>query len=190
MTLHARLRTETRDAHDRIEAAFDLDANLASPEAYAALLGRLHAFHSGFEAAAEPWFAGTPLARCFGRAALLQQDLTALGATPPPPWPIAACASRAEALGGLYVLEGSLLGGVVIARDVERRLGLGPETGGNAFFAGHGRDTARTWRAFCDDLEALAEPGEDEHVLKAADATYASMQECLAGQAATPRMVL
>lgn len=178
MSLHHRLRTETRDAHDRIEAAFDLAGSLASRPAYLALLRRLLAFHEAFEAAAGPHLAGTPIGDGLGRGALLRRDLAALGAEPDADVAPHAYPGRPEALGAAYVVEGSMLGGVLIAREVERHLGLGPETG-NAFFADHGRDTARTWKQFCTELDSLADPATDDRVIAAAERTYAALEASL-----------
>lgn len=181
MSLHLRLRTDTRDAHDRIEAAFDLAASLASRAAYAGLLRRLHAFHRAFEAAAGPHLAGTAVGRHLGREALLRRDLAALGTEPDADGPGLAYPGRPEAIGAAYVVEGSMLGGVVIAREVERSLGLGPGTG-NAFFAGHGRDTARTWKAFCAEIDRLGDPATDDRVVASAGRTYAALGESLAAR--------
>lgn len=148
MSLHQRLKAETRGAHDRIEAAFDLDASLATRPAHVDLLGRLEAFHRAFAAAAHPHLA----------------------------YP-----GRAEALGAAYVLEGSMLGGVVIARMAERRLGLDPEHGGS-FFAGHGRDTARSWTAFCAALDGLADPEAEDGAVAGALRTYADLERHLAAR--------
>jgi heme oxygenase len=54
-----------------------------------------------------------------------------------------------DALGVLYVLEGSALGGAVIGRMVERDLGLK-----STYFARRG--IAARWRAFADHLERHA----------------------------------
>lgn len=181
MSLHHRLRTETRAAHDRIEAAFDLAGSLASRAAYIDLLRRLHAFHRAFEAAAGPRLAGTAIGAYLGREALLRRDLAALGAEQDTDAPAFAYPGRPEALGAAYVVEGSMLGGVMIAREVERHLGLGPESG-NSFFAGYGRDTARTWKAFCAELDQLADPATDDRVLAAAEETYTALGASLAAR--------
>lgn len=62
--------------------------------------------------------------------------------------------SAGAALGCLYVLEGSALGGLVILRHLQRTLGLGATTGAG-FFAGSGRNTLPKWRGFLDRLDEL-----------------------------------
>lgn len=61
------------------------------------------------------------------RAPLLAADLAAIGMAPiastPPPGVTEVPTSKAHTLGALYVLEGSRLGGHMIARHVHQRLG-------------------------------------------------------------------
>jgi heme oxygenase len=47
----------------------------------------------------------------------------------------------------MYVLEGSALGGQVIARALRERWALGPHNGA-AYFGGHGADTGACWADF------------------------------------------
>ena len=86
------------------------------------------------------------------RVAWLQADLVALGATalrPQPPWTPPRLSSRAELVGALYVIEGSTLGGQVIARRIEASLGL-TATSGARFFNGWGAETETRWQRFWD----------------------------------------
>lgn len=178
MSLSSLIRVETRPAHDRIELAFDLPARLVSRDSYRDLLVRLLGFHGAFEAAAVPHLAGTPFAAYFGRTSLIAADLDRLGgASEHRTGPSPDFADAPAAMGGLYVVEGSILGGVLIAAEVRRRLGIGPDTGAG-FFAGHGRDTAATWRSFTAALDASPCPDPDRAVA-AAFATYAAMQAWL-----------
>lgn len=51
------------------------------------------------------------------------------------------------AMGALYVMEGSTLGGQMISRHVEKTLGFTPSNG-TAFFYGYGKDTGKRWKKF------------------------------------------
>ncbi|TDR89892.1 biliverdin-producing heme oxygenase [Enterovirga rhinocerotis] len=175
MSLHLRLKTETRAAHDSIEAAFDMQSGLVSREAYGGLLRSLHSFHAGYETAAQPYLEGTPFGTFPGRSLRLARDLAALGVEPGPEATSIVLVDLADALGAAYVIEGSTLGGLVIAREVEKRLGLDAETG-NAFFSGEGKDTMRRWRAFCAALDERSDPAHDDRVIASADRTFAAMQ--------------
>ncbi|MBA2965556.1 MULTISPECIES: biliverdin-producing heme oxygenase [Ramlibacter] len=116
----------------------------------------------------QPWFTAGR------RAALARRDLGALG-LPALPWlaRVPPLAGPAEALGSLYVLEGSALGGQVIAAQVQRHLGLRPEHG-LAYFHGGGAGTAARWRAFqrllADALDA--DPAGQAGAVRAAVATF------------------
>ena len=78
-------------------------------------------------------------------------------------------------MGCLYVLEGASLGGQVITRLVQDRLGIGPEDGG-AFFYGYGNGTAARWESFRAYLEAYAEEHERQKaIIGAARATFKAL---------------
>lgn len=113
------LRAATAPDHARVDRAFGL-FDLADRDDYAAFLqGQAHAFLP-IEAAiddADPrdvlpdW----PERR---RASLLRADLAALGVTQPGTGEIGLFRSREDILGAIYVLEGSRLGGRMLARSV------------------------------------------------------------------------
>ena len=82
--------------------------------------------------------------------------------------------NAAEALGSLYVMEGSTLGGRVIERNVKRCLGLDAQHG-CTYFAGYGMHTGTMWRSFLTQLDQA--PAVDaEQIADGATATF----ECLA----------
>jgi heme oxygenase len=86
------------------------------------------------------------------RVAWLHKDLIALGATasgPQPAWTPPRLDGSAELIGALYVIEGSTLGGQVIARRIEASLGLSA-TSGARFFNGWGAETEARWQRFWD----------------------------------------
>lgn len=183
MTLSERLKAETQAAHDTIEAAFDLDAHLSTRDSYRRLLLRLLGIHADFEALARPHLAGTGLEDRLCRADRIRRDLAVLGSDGDEglrarPDLLAFIEDRSQAMGALYVVEGSTMGGVLIAQEVERRLGLGPESG-TGFFLGHGRDSAAAWRAFRSRLDGFGDAVSDDRVVAAALSMFAAMQERL-----------
>jgi heme oxygenase len=80
------------------------------------------------------------------RSALLRDDLDALGMTPTAPFPSPSFATNGAIAGGAYVLEGSRLGGAMLARavaaDLPRAFLSAPQP------AGH-------WRTFLARLEQV-----------------------------------
>ena len=182
------LGRETRVAHDAIEAAVEIERHLVDVEAYRALLVRFHGFHRGFEEARDLAGAGLDpaLVPHASRADLIEQDLRALGMTGGAqaslPLVRLVYTDRPSLLGAIYVVEGSSLGGVLIARMAADRLGLGPDTG-TAFFTGDGRDTTRRWRAVVAALDGSADPATLAVSVQSARATFAAMQDWLAPSA-------
>ena len=79
MNLLQRLKSETAEAHDRIEKAFDLEAITGSIPAYRNLLGRLYGFHAVWEPLAEVALADPEFFRQRRKLALLETDLRDLG---------------------------------------------------------------------------------------------------------------
>lgn len=184
MTLLERLKIETRPAHDRIEAAIDLERRIGSREAYRSLLARFYGFHVAWEAAAEAAAPDPHSFRLRCKAERLARDLRALGmsaheiARLPRCHPMMPLPAPAAVLGSMYVVEGSTLGGMVIARDVERRLGLTAETG-CAYFRSYGRDTAMMWKSFGAMLMAASSPEVDDLIVASAGRTFDVMHDWL-----------
>lgn len=55
--------------------------------------------------------------------------------------------SQEDLVGMLYVMEGSTLGGQIVARMLREKLGIEGDSGGG-YFAAHGDATAMRWREF------------------------------------------
>ncbi|WP_203076555.1 biliverdin-producing heme oxygenase [Falsiroseomonas ponticola] len=157
--LTLRLRQETRDLHDRIEANARF-ARLMAPDLtiaeYRLLVARLHGHHAPLEAALDAMAHRLPaclsLHRRLNRRAALMADLRALGFPPAEIAALPRCEPHAvrsveQALGALYVLEGSTLGGQLIARHLHATLGI-DATSGAAHVVPHGAETGTLWRDF------------------------------------------
>jgi heme oxygenase len=154
----AALREATEAAHLRLHALPDFHAlaeGALDRAAYGALLGRLLGFH----AAMERRLAEAPTLDGFGidlgerrRSPLLRADLAWLGCPDPvAEAPLPPFASAAEAMGGLYVVEGSTLGGLHLARALDPLLPPGAE--GRRFLLGYGAAHGAMWRAACAAFE-------------------------------------
>ncbi|USI73834.1 biliverdin-producing heme oxygenase [Sphingomonas morindae] len=116
---HAALRAATRADHDRVDALFGA-LTLASAADYRAfLLAQALALPAVERALDEADFAGA-LADWPGRRRgdALAADLAALHTQAPDPLPPPALAGRAAQWGAAYVLEGSRLGGQLLARQL------------------------------------------------------------------------
>jgi heme oxygenase len=89
---------------------------------------------------------------------------------------------EAEFLGATYVMEGSRLGGQLIARHVEGQLALEPGQG-DAYFLGFGEETGAKWKELIGMLEARVPEGEEERAIGAAKAMFALFGNWMRGGA-------
>ena len=141
------LREATRDIHERLESRLDILVEARTTAGRRAMVSRFHRFHAEVEAAAAPWLTGTPGLdfEARRRTPQLLRDMADLGmGLPGAVHPIAAGGER-EALGMMYVLEGSTLGGLVIRRKLEA---AGQAMTGLSFLDPYGEAAAERWRDF------------------------------------------
>ncbi len=162
------LRQATAAAHEQLHhlpAFAALQAGTIGPDAYADLLRQMLVFHR----AVEDRLAAAPSLQAFGidiaarrRSPLLLEDLAFLGAATTPlrtPPALPALHSPAQALGCLYVTEGSTLGGRELARRLDHLLPPGSAEG-RRFLLGHGPRHGAMWREFCAALEQCGDSPE------------------------------
>lgn len=110
------------------------------------------------------------------RAPLILEDLAQLGFPAAPPLCLAMppLRTRAQLLGAMYVLEGSTLGGQVIARQLDKA-GITS----HAFFTGRAERTGPLWKAFCQLLGEAAAPEDQAAVVASAILTFQTLSEWL-----------
>lgn len=184
MTLLERLKIETRPAHDRIETAVNLGRLTASPAAYRSLLIRFYGFHRAWEEKAAALAPDRAVFQSRLKTPLLTRDLRALGLTDEEIIHLPRCRALMPlpgpeaVLGGMYVIEGSTLGGAIIAREVERKLRMTAETG-CAYFRSYGRDTALMWKSLGAVLLAASSPETDDVIVETAKRTFDVMHDWL-----------
>ncbi len=161
--VRALLARLTADIHERLHHldCFEplLDGSI-DHDGYVALLRRLHAFHAPLENAlvvrAEVFARFGITIDAHRRVDRLRADLLSLGATADPPATVAepfAPDDPGRCFGALYVREGAMLGGRVLARRLDRL--LGDTDAGRRFLQGDPGDGAR-WTAVCDALDRVA----------------------------------
>lgn len=171
MTAHALLRAATRDAHDRVDAAFSA-YDLTDDCDYAQFLAAHAAAFLPVEEAltdrgAEGLFPGWVVRR---RGEALRADLAELGVAPLSPIAAPAFGGDAPLAGGAYVLEGSRLGGRLLATRVgpalpRRFLSASPTPDGG-------------WRDFIALLERILYSDVERQVATAsAVATFACFEQ-------------
>lgn len=85
----------------------------------------------------------------------------------------------AEALGIMYVMEGSTLGGKVLFKHVQKVLGL-DENSGAAFFWGYGTETGPKWKGFVSAFADYAITNEvQQDVIRSATETFNAVDNWL-----------
>jgi heme oxygenase len=152
MSALARLRAATRANHEAVDAAFG-HFQLTDAADYGAFLTA----HARALPAVESVLADVPgLPALRPRVPLLHADLAALGLALPQPLPLPAPTDPATAFGMAYVIDGSRLGGGMLARQVPADLP-------RAYLS----DThlPGEWRAFGHALDAAA--GDDAWTARA-----------------------
>ena len=167
------LRSGTAAEHASLERTLDLlDPGLDRPR-LTEVLERMHGFWQAAEAGLDAWAARFPADAGHvswerrRRAGLFAADLAALGRPgaasgpelPPP-------AGTDEALGRLYVLEGSTLGGAFI----DRHLATVPALSGLRLraFSPYGAETGAMWHGFRRAARARVAAGGDAGAMVAA----------------------
>jgi heme oxygenase len=92
------------------------------------------------------------------RLVRLRGDLIRLGVDPAcvPLAPLPAAVTVADAVGLVYVLEGSVLGGRIIARHLAERLALGADDGA-AFYVDPPAGTRPRWTDVCAIIDRWAD---------------------------------
>ena len=150
--VRAALRTATQAEHQRVHGLEPFRAiaqTTLSREGYVQLLQSLHQFHSIIRTAAG-WCSWSGLSSASGRIDLIRKDLCFLGGGTHPPSFDWKPTSQWAALGAMYAAQGSMLGGRVIASQLDYLFGDAPD--GRRFFIGTASD-AGTWRTLLSTLE-------------------------------------
>ena len=172
-TLSAQLRERTREAHEQMEQTLDLLRPGFGREDYARIISRWYGFFAVWEPASFAIFPDPMAVYLDARRKLpmLRADLEGLGIDPsslPRVVPTSLdWTTPASALGTLYVVEGSTLGGQVIVKKVQERLGLQ-----SAYFASYGPETGRRWQETKRLLDDPPFPADPATVAHAASRTF------------------
>lgn len=183
------LKTQTTEQHVALENQLDIGERFKTREDYIKLLERFFTLYAPLEKELEQAADWQQLGWDFEarrKTPWLENDLTALGLSAqdvsalPNCTDLPALTETAQAIGCLYVLEGSTLGGQVITRLLKDSLHISPEEGGR-FFAGYREQTVPNWRQFGAWAEGWAAENPDLQPLAvdAARKTFVSFSRWL-----------
>lgn len=172
--LSTNIKEATKVAHQQLEKTVVMRLKaIRSKEDYAGVLKHFYAYFSTLEKGFSPFITAAVLPDYHERrhAAFLKNDIEALGfgvdelpaATAP------AITNILQAMGALYVMEGSIMGGSFIVQ----MLAKGGITNGVSFFSGYGERTGEMWGKFVAAMNAQAQTaGEEAIAIETANETF------------------
>ena len=175
------LRSRTSDQHSLLEqttASKNLLCQQVTVADYAAYLTLLYGFLKGFDNIVFPILQHSITSIDERRKThLLVSDLNMLGidetniAVIPDQFFAECYHSNAAALGGMYVMEGSVLGGALIYKHLQATLGIDAIAGKAKYFTAYGHETGSRWKSFLQAF-CLASSGIEEEVIISASKTF------------------
>jgi heme oxygenase len=178
------LRSRTANQHSLLEqnsASKKLLNEQVTAADYAAYLSLLYGFVKGFETNIFPLLNHSIIDIEERRKThLLVADLNKLGIDEagiviiPDAFFAEVYHSNAAALGGMYVLEGSVLGGAIIYKHLQAKIGVEAIAGKATYFKAYGIETGSRWKKFLQAF-CLASSGMEEEVIHNASQTFKVM---------------
>lgn len=182
------LKEQTRADHESVERIMPFFREAFSIEEYGRVLEAFFGYFEPIERrliAVSGWESAGIHVRRRLRSHLLRNDLRCLGRTESEIDALPRCGDLpmldglTEAFGTLYVLEGSTLGGQMIATEVNRRLGL-DRRDGVSFFVSEGRNVGLEWRSLCAAVRKQINTSDQTAIaVSIASATFRSLEEWL-----------
>lgn len=193
-SLRTRLRQETAPLHLTVERELDLLDPALTVDRYRRVLKAFWGFYAPVESRIRILAVAAPPLRLPlpDRTALIERDLIALRISRSELSNLPVCdeapqlSSVADLAGCLYVLEGAALGGRIIARFVEARMGLDRERGA-AFLSGDGEAIGDRWRRVEAWLGEVEDAGASpDQAVASAIKTFRALSRWARLQGATP----
>lgn len=140
---------------------------------YADFLKYFYTYFSQIEKTIAPFITESVLPDYHERrnSSYLRNDILQLGGATgeSPAISLPVITNKLEALGALYVLEGSVMGGSIMVKMLEKS-GI---TEGISFFSGYGAETGHKWNVFTTVLNEQASTAEEQEIaIKAANETF------------------
>lgn len=182
------LKEHSRKDHDSIESKVDLVKLATNPNHYLNLLKAFLGYYTNIEKAFlnfEAEFSALNINIVERlKKNLLITDIKHFGVTDeeiihlPISKDVPEIKNIHEAMGVLYVLEGSTMGGQIIFKQLLKAEIISPESSGGNFFKPYGSATMPMWMSFKDSLNKLS-TDKNEIVLQKARETFNTMEAWL-----------
>ncbi|MDB5205745.1 MAG: Heme oxygenase-like protein [Flavisolibacter sp.] len=178
------LRSRTASCHHALEQnpfSIALLSDTVSTDDYTAYLKKLYGFVYGFEKNVFPELRSfLPDIKRRIKAHLITSDLLSQNldtqdiAVLPDAFFKSRYPTKTAAWGGMYVLEGSTLGGQIIKRHLQKKLDSGFT--GSLYFTAYGAETGAFWKTFLQHLgEAAQDPEDAEQIIDSAVKTFSAI---------------
>jgi heme oxygenase len=176
-----RLREETRQEHQSLEKKLiPYIKSINSNDSYARLLQMFYSYYQPVEKAINSQLDELDIKDLHERrkSEAIEEDMSVLGVKKEdvPADFAPEIDSKLRALGALYVLEGSTLGGKVITEIIAKN---NPEFSHNAFhfFNAYGEKTMEKWKSFQQSLDNYTEvQGNIDEIVTGAANTFSSLE--------------
>jgi heme oxygenase len=173
-----RLRTETRPYHDALELNQfnqDLTAGTLSEATTTHFLAKMYGFLRPYEDRLRHYTLPPSWQQEQRyRAHLILGDLGTDAAALPLCPALPPLDTLPQLLGAMYVMEGSTLGGQVIARQLTKA-----DISTRAYFTGYAERTGPMWKSFCQQLSEAATPETEDEIVQSASRTFQHLETWL-----------
>jgi heme oxygenase len=172
------LKEETKRAHADLEKQLITHIRrVNSTGGYVQLLAMLYGYYKAVEERLQPFLAAAhfPDHERRRKASHIIDDMQQFNGDVAEPVlcpDVPAIDSYAKAIGALYVIEGSTLGGKIIAGMIAKQLNRTEEKGGFSFFNCYGNDTQAMWSSFKQALDRSFEEKQQEEIITTANETF------------------
>lgn len=180
--LDVQLKEQTRQEHLQLEKKLlSRISEIDTVSDYVDLLAVLYGYYGAVENVLTHHLRDTTGIHFHERlkAARLLEDIAIYSPNHPTPSlcpRVPQIASFYSALGVIYVLEGSTLGGQIIAKLISRKLNV---ASGLNFFLSYGDDVERMWASFKDVLRKPCTPGQQTEAVAGAKQTFQTFNSWL-----------
>ena len=187
--LNEQLKESTHPSHQALEKKMvSMIRKIRSRHDYVKFLKLMYGYFSALEKRVQEYVSELEIGKR-RKAERLLEDISYFEATASPDLckELPPITSHAEALGAMYVMEGSTMGGETIAHMIERQAGInGPS--GFSFFNGYGEDTGRMWEEFKTLLNRPLDELEKLDLILTANRTFITFYKWIDKHAATGQL--
>jgi heme oxygenase (biliverdin-IX-beta and delta-forming) len=176
VTIAQRLRSETLQAHEKAEKILAPKlASINSYRDYASILKMFYGFFSPLEKSISKYVSSDLLEDIHERRSSLfiLPDLKAIGYSTEQ---FSVCKyiplinSVPQALGAMYVLEGSTLGGRMISKILMKNIHVRFDYSNLNFFSGYGDATGEKWKTFLSTIDQYSDDANE--IVDSANETF------------------